>query len=63
MSDELFGDSVDVIESLQREIESNFLTRLSLEADVRFVSPRSRARSGEEGASEVQASEGNREPS
>ncbi len=43
MSDDLFGDAVGLIESHKHEIESEFLTRLGLEAVVRFVSPHSRA--------------------
>ena len=40
MSDELFGDTVGLIESTKREIESEFLIRLGIEAVVHFVSPR-----------------------
>jgi len=43
ISDDLFADAVGLIENLKREIESDFLARLGIEADVRFVSPRSRA--------------------
>jgi phenylacetate-CoA ligase len=43
ISDDLFADAVGLIENLKREIESEFLARLGIEADVRFVSPRSRA--------------------
>jgi phenylacetate-coenzyme A ligase PaaK-like adenylate-forming protein len=43
ISDDLFADAVGLIEELTREIESEFLARLGIEADVRFISPRSRA--------------------
>ena len=43
ISDGLFADAVGLIEELTREIESEFLARLGIEADVRFISPRSRA--------------------
>jgi phenylacetate-CoA ligase len=39
ISDDLFADAVGLIEHLTREIESEFLARLGIEADVRFVSP------------------------
>jgi phenylacetate-CoA ligase len=39
ISDELFADAVGLIEELTREIESEFLARLGIEADVRFISP------------------------
>jgi phenylacetate-CoA ligase len=43
ISDDLFDDTVGLIEELTREIESEFLARLGIEADVRFIPPRSRA--------------------
>jgi phenylacetate-CoA ligase len=43
MSDDLFSDTVEFIESLKRGIESEFLARLGIEAAVRFVAPQSRA--------------------
>jgi phenylacetate-CoA ligase len=43
ISDVLFDDTVGFIESLTHEIESEFLDRLGIEAEVRFVTPRSRA--------------------
>jgi phenylacetate-CoA ligase len=43
ISDDLFDDTVGFIESLTHEIESEFLARLGIEAEVRFVAPRSRA--------------------
>jgi phenylacetate-CoA ligase len=43
LSDDLFGDTVGRIESVKREIESEFIARLGIETDVRFLSPRSRA--------------------
>jgi phenylacetate-coenzyme A ligase PaaK-like adenylate-forming protein len=43
ISDALFDDTVGLIEELTREIESEFLARLGIEADVRFIPPRSRA--------------------
>jgi len=43
ISDDLFADTVEFIESLKRGIESEFLVRLGIEAVVRFVAPRSRA--------------------
>jgi phenylacetate-CoA ligase len=42
ISDDLLDDTVGLIEELTREIESEFLARLGIEADVRFISPRSR---------------------
>jgi len=39
ISDDLFADAVGLIENLTREIESEFLARLGIEADVRFISP------------------------
>jgi hypothetical protein len=42
ISDDLFDDTVGLIEELTREIESEFLARLGIEADVRFIPPRSR---------------------
>jgi len=39
ISDDLFADAVGLIEELTREIESEFLARLDIEADVRFISP------------------------
>ncbi|HTY88669.1 MAG TPA: hypothetical protein VMB80_14475 [Candidatus Acidoferrum sp.] len=39
ISDDLFADAVGLIEDLTREIESEFLVRLGIEADVRFISP------------------------
>ena len=42
ISDALFDDTVGLIEELTREIESEFLARLGIEADVRFIPPRSR---------------------
>ena len=43
ISDVLFDDTVGFIESLTHEIESEFLARLGIEAEVRFVTPRSRS--------------------
>jgi phenylacetate-CoA ligase len=40
ISDDLFADTVWVVESLKREIESDFLARLDVVAEVRFVNPR-----------------------
>jgi phenylacetate-CoA ligase len=37
MSDDLFSDTVWHVENLQREIEAEFVTRLGVEAKVRFV--------------------------
>jgi phenylacetate-CoA ligase len=39
ISDDLFADTVEFIESLKRGIESEFLARLGIEAVVRFVAP------------------------
>ena len=39
MSDDLFADAVGAIENLTRDIESEFLARLGIEADVHFSSP------------------------
>jgi phenylacetate-CoA ligase len=39
ISDDLFADAVGLIEELTREIESEFLMRLGIEADVHFISP------------------------
>jgi len=39
ISDDLFADAVGLIEDLTREIESEFLARLGIEADVRLISP------------------------
>jgi phenylacetate-CoA ligase len=39
ISDDLFADAVGLIEEQTREIESEFLARLGIEADVRFISP------------------------
>ncbi len=39
MSAELFSDTIWFIERLQREIESEFLSRLGIEARVRFTQP------------------------
>ena len=56
ISDALFDDTVGFIEELTREIESEFLARLGIEADVRFIPPRSRAGmdSGKVGDSETE---------
>jgi len=43
LSDSLFGDTVGRIESVKREMESEFIARLGIETDIRFLSPRSRA--------------------
>jgi phenylacetate-CoA ligase len=43
ISDVLFDDTVGFIESLTHEIESEFLARLGIEAEVRFITPRSHA--------------------
>jgi phenylacetate-CoA ligase len=48
ISDELFDDTVGFIESLTHEIESEFLARLGIEAEVRFVTPRSGTGAGAE---------------
>lgn len=42
MSDDLFADRILFIESLKRNIESEFLARLGIKAEVRFVEPRSK---------------------
>ena len=42
ISDDLFADTVWFLESLKCDIESEFVVRLGIEADVRFVQPRSR---------------------
>jgi phenylacetate-coenzyme A ligase PaaK-like adenylate-forming protein len=39
MTESLFSDIMRPIEELQRKIESEFLTRLGIEAEVRFVAP------------------------
>lgn len=41
MSEALFADTVWVLENLRRTIEQEFLNRLGIEAEVRFVNPRS----------------------
>jgi len=46
ISDDLFADAVGLIEELTREIESEFLARLGIEADVRFISPWSQLHPG-----------------
>jgi len=43
ISEDLFADTVWVVEGLKREIESDFLARLDVAAEVRFVNPRSKA--------------------
>jgi phenylacetate-CoA ligase len=43
LSESLFADTVWVVESLKREIESDFLAKLDVEAEVRWVNPRSAA--------------------
>lgn len=43
LSEELFADTVWFVESLKREIESDFLARLDVVAEVHFVNPRSKA--------------------
>jgi phenylacetate-coenzyme A ligase PaaK-like adenylate-forming protein len=40
MAEDLFADTVWFVESLKREIESEFQTRLGIEAEVRFVTAR-----------------------
>jgi phenylacetate-CoA ligase len=45
LSDDLFADTVWVVESLKREIESEFLARLEVVAEVRFINPRSQTAS------------------
>jgi phenylacetate-CoA ligase len=44
ISEELFADTVWHVESLRRKIESEFLARLGVEADVRFIQPRSQTK-------------------
>jgi phenylacetate-CoA ligase len=39
MSPELFSDTIWAIEYLQREVQSEFFTRLGIEAEVRFIGP------------------------
>jgi phenylacetate-CoA ligase len=39
MSPDLFSDTIYAIEHLQREVQSEFFTRLGIEAEVRFVGP------------------------
>lgn len=46
MSTDLFSDTIWVVEQLRNEIQSEFLNRLGVEAEVRFVEPRSRGKSG-----------------
>ncbi len=41
MDESFFSDTIWVIEKLQRDIQSEFLNRLGVEAEVRFVEPRS----------------------
>jgi len=43
ISNDLFADTVWVVEGLKREIESDFLARLDVVAEVRFVNPRAKA--------------------
>jgi phenylacetate-CoA ligase len=43
LSETLFADTVWVVESLKREIESDFLARLNVEAEIHWVNPRSNA--------------------
>ena len=43
LSEALFADTVWFVENLKRQIESDFLARLNLVAEVRFVNPRSQA--------------------
>jgi phenylacetate-coenzyme A ligase PaaK-like adenylate-forming protein len=43
LSENLFADTVWVVESLKREIESDFLAKLEVEAEVRWINPRSTA--------------------
>jgi phenylacetate-CoA ligase len=43
LSETLFADTVWVVESLKREIESDFLARLDVEAEIHWVNPRSNA--------------------
>ncbi|MBI5383085.1 MAG: hypothetical protein HZA90_00205 [Verrucomicrobia bacterium] len=39
MSEDMFSDTIWVLEKLRHEIESEFLTRLGIEAEVRFQGP------------------------
>jgi hypothetical protein len=48
ISDVLFADAVWVVESLKREIESEFLARLDVVANVRFVNPKAPPESAED---------------
>lgn len=41
MSEGLFSDTIWSIETLKRQVESEFMARLRLEAEVRFIEPRS----------------------
>jgi phenylacetate-CoA ligase len=41
MSEGLFSDTIWSIETLKRQIEAEFMARLCLEAEVRFIEPRS----------------------
>ncbi len=50
LSEQLFADAVWVVESLKREIESDFLAKLGVEAVVHFTNPRSTAVPEEDGA-------------
>lgn len=43
LSENLFADTVWVVESLKREIESDFLAKLDVEAEVRWINPKSAA--------------------
>ncbi|MBN2505143.1 MAG: hypothetical protein JXQ71_00470 [Verrucomicrobia bacterium] len=47
MTSELFSDTIWVIEKLRNDIQSEFLSRLGVEADIRFVEPRSWPASGQ----------------
>ena len=58
LSDELFADTVWVVESLKREIESDFLARLEVVAEVHFVNPLSKAIA----AAEVETAETDQAP-
>jgi phenylacetate-CoA ligase len=64
ISDDLFADTVWMVEALKREIESDFLARLDVVAEVRFVNPRSKAApdTGEERADDAGASPSNPAP-
>jgi phenylacetate-CoA ligase len=44
VTEELFADTTQFIANLKPDIESEFLARLGIEAEVRFVEPRLRAR-------------------